>query len=110
MSYDIYLQMDTGGPEPVDVCDVGNYTSNVSPMWSLALGHSLADLHGRLCADCIAPLEAAVAHMRDLANRTIYAAMNPPNGWGEHGSATEYLAKLLEACRRHPKATVYVSR
>lgn len=110
MSYDIYLQIDTGGPEPADVCDVGNYTSNVSPMWRLALGHSLADLHGRQCVDCIPALTAAVDHMRDPANLATYEAMNPSNGWGKHDSATEYLARLLEACRKHPQASIYVSR
>jgi hypothetical protein len=109
VSYDIYLEIDTGGPERATVFEVGNYTSNVWRMWELALGESLSDLHGRQAADCIALLEGAVAHMRDPANIATYEAMNPSNGWGRHSSATDYLARLLEGCKQHPKTTIYVS-
>lgn len=38
MSYDVWLAIDTGAPEPATVAECGNYTSNVSGMWLLALG------------------------------------------------------------------------
>lgn len=111
MSYDIYLTIDTGGPEPATVHEVGNMTSNVSGMWRLALdGISLAELHGQECGECIPLLVRAVEHMRDPANTATYEAMNPANGWGNHESATRYLNNLLNACRAHPKATIDISR
>jgi hypothetical protein len=36
MSYDTYIEVDTGGPEPMSEW-IGNYTSNVSGMWSKSL-------------------------------------------------------------------------
>ncbi len=109
MSYDIYLQVDTGGSEPATVCDVGNMTSNVSRMWTKALGYSLGDLHGKVAGDCIADLERATSHIRHPDNRGEYEAMNPANGWGDHGGAARYLQDVLDACRNHPKTIVYVS-
>ncbi|MGW0581932.1 hypothetical protein ACWD25_39705, partial [Streptomyces sp. NPDC002920] len=48
MSYwiSVYMNVDTGGPEPayVELVEVGNYTSNVHPMWSDALGYCLYEL------------------------------------------------------------------
>lgn len=110
MSYDIWLDIDTGGPEPATVCEVGNYTSNVSDMWARALGYRLGDLHDRQCAECIDDLKRAVDHILDPANRADYEAMNPSNGWGSHEGAADYLVQLLNACRCHPKATVKISR
>lgn len=109
MSYDIDLEIDTGGPELATVYEVGNYTSNVSPMWALALGFPLRDLHGRQCGDCIADLKRAVDDILDPVNRATYEAMNPSNGWGDHEGAADYLVRLLSACRCHPKASIRVS-
>ena len=61
MSYDIWLEIDTGGSELKEVADIGNMTSNVSGMWYDALGHNLGDYHGKACADVIEPLQKAVA-------------------------------------------------
>jgi hypothetical protein len=109
MSYDLYLMIDTGGPEPAEVADVGNYTSNVSPLWALALGKPLSEFHGAAAGSCVKTLEKAVRHMRDPANAARYRAMQPENGWGNLEGATRYLEDLLSECRRHPRAWVYVS-
>ncbi|MGV9888355.1 hypothetical protein [Streptomyces sp. NPDC003395] len=111
MSYDIslHMQVDTGGPEPVDYCadDIGNYTANVSGMWHDALGRRLADLNGRTAGDCITELRRAVADMENRPDH--YRAMNPPNGWGNYEGALDYLRKLHDACCAHPKATIRIS-
>jgi hypothetical protein len=111
VSYDIalYLQVDTGGPEPVDYCaaDIGNYTANVSGMWADALGHRLADLKGRTAGDCIDTLRRAVADMENRPEH--YQAMNPPNGWGNYDGALAYLRQLHDACCAHPKAEIHIS-
>lgn len=111
MSYDIslYIQVDTGGPEPIEYCvdDVGNYTSNVSRMWTDALGHRLADLKGKTAGDCADGLKRAVADME--ARPDHYRAMDPPNGWGCYEGALSYLRSLLVACLAHPKAEIHIS-
>lgn len=111
MSYDIalYLKVDTGGSEPVDYCaaDIGNYTANVSGMWTDALGYRLADLKGRTAGDCTDDLRRAVADMQNRPDH--YRAMNPPNGWGDYEGALAYLRQLHDACCAHPKATVHIS-
>jgi hypothetical protein len=107
MSHDVYLEIDTGGSEPVTVFS-SNYTSNVSGMWAEALGFPLADLHGRTASDAIPDLRRAASHMAN--NPETYKAMNPPNGWGNYEGARDYLAEILGACLDNPKTTIAVSR
>lgn len=111
MSYNIslYMSVDTGGSLPVEVelADIGNYTSNVSGMWTEALGYRLADLKGKAARDCIPDLQRAVADM--IADPGRYEAMNPPNGWGSYDGALDYLRRLRDACIAHPKASIYIS-
>lgn len=109
MSYNAYMVIDTGSDEPACVADIGNMTSNVSPMWTKALGFQLRDLDGKTGYECISPLEHAVSHIRHPENTKAYKEMNPPNGWGNHESAAGYLEAILAACRQHPKATLKLS-
>lgn len=111
MSYDISLHayVTTGGPELTEVCvtEVGNYTSNVSPMWAEALGHRLRDLHGRRAGDVLDALRVAVTAME--TNPDEYRALNPENGWGSYDGALSYLRDLRDACAMHPNAQIYIS-
>lgn len=110
MSYDIslYLDVDTGGPEPLTVCvaTIGNYTVNVARMWSDALGHSLGDLKDKNAGDSLSALTAAVGKLRADPER--YRALEPSNGWGDYDGAVAYLAKLRDACAAHPKASIHI--
>ncbi len=106
MSYDIHLEIDTGGPDPGQVCDVGNHTWNCSPMFVKAIGESLTDLDGRVAGEVAEQLCLGVKAMLDDPGG--YEALNPPNGWGSYDSALAYLQNLALACRRHPKATIRV--
>lgn len=108
MSYDIWLEIDTGGPEPATVCEIGNYTSNVSGMWRDALGRSLGDYHGAPCSEAAGPILRGIERMRTDPAR--YEAMNPENGWGDYEGALKYLERLYEACTQHPKATIAIWR
>ena len=108
MSYDIWLTIDTGGREHATVAEVGNYTSNVSPMWTRALGFPLADLHHKNAGGCIASLVEAVARFEDEPEE--FSKLNPDNGWGDANGAANYLRRLLEACRKHPLARVEIWR
>lgn len=106
MSYDIYLEIDTGGAEPALLTD-WNFTSNVSRMWRAA-GADLAEFDGKTAGDCLPTLEAAVAEME--AHPAKYEAMDSPNGWGTYEHLMPRLDVLAEQFRAHPKATVRVSR
>jgi hypothetical protein len=107
MSYSIGLEIDTGGPEPAYLGGDWDYTSNCAPMWRRA-GADLAEFNGRLAVDCLPLLESAIAHMK--ANPSVYEAMNPDNGWGSYAGLVPALDDLAASFRRHPKATVTVSR
>lgn len=107
MSYDIWLEIDTGGPEPAVVGPDWNYTSNCGPMWRAA-GADLADFEGKPAGDCLPTLNAAITEM--AVNPARYEAMNPANGWGDYGSLLSALQQLAGGFRAHPKATVRVSR
>lgn len=109
MSYDIYMQVDTGGEYPATVCDVGNYTSNVCGMWQKALGMRLQDIRDKTGLECIPILENGVSNIMNPETRDEYIEMNPKNGWGDYAGACRYLQSVLDACREHPKAIVYVS-
>lgn len=107
MSYDISLDIDTGGPEPATVWDGWNITSNVAPMWRLS-GADLADFDGRRAGDCLPTLIDAAIDM--ATNPDKYTPLNPKNGWGDYEDCLEAMAKLLHALGRHPLATIRVSR
>lgn len=96
----------------VDVGDtvVGNMTSNVSPMWTKALGFRLAEMHQQTARRCIPHLQRAVARISDPDTRDEYVQMNPPNSWGDVASAEQYLRDLLRACEHAPTEKVWVSR
>ena len=111
MSLDVYLTMevDTGGDEPYSITLYdGNYTHNVTPMWSKAGVYKA--LYKRdewdreiTAAELIPVLQRGYTNMeRDSEG---YKELNPSNGWGSYGTAIEWLGKLLSACREHPKAT-----
>lgn len=110
MSYNVSLYIDTGGPELVELEYLGNMTSNVAPMWSLALGHGLIHLHGWLASRARYELERAVRHMRNPANAGMYEPLAPPNGHGSHETAAAFLERLLAGCTAHPKAILEVRR
>ena len=118
MSYNVYIEIDTGSPDGLTMVEeVGNYTSNVSGMWTHALTRTpldelrgrqrLRDLKGVNCADAIPCLTRAVEHMTDHPEE--YKSMEPDNGWGDYAGALAYLKALLDACRRHPKASIDVT-
>lgn len=107
MSYDIWLTIDTGGPEPHVITGGGNVTSNVAPMWRLA-GADLAEFDGLLAGNCLPALRAAVTAMETDPDK--YKALNPPNGWGSYDTCLRFLRELLTDFEANPQATVRVSR
>ena len=112
MSLDLYLyvDVDTGGPEPfqVNLFD-RNITHNVTPMWHKAgVYDALYNSEGRLAGELVPVLESGLADM--AVNYLEYRKLNPPNGWGDYDSAYDFLLKFMQACRKHPKSKVHVSK
>jgi hypothetical protein len=113
MSYDVYIEMDTGAGETT-VVDQQNYTSNVGQMWAhainpadpITLGDTI-DAHPK-ATDLQPIISLAVTRMAE--DMEFYAEMNPGNGWGDAEGAMGYLAWLALACLKHPNCTVRVSR
>lgn len=108
MSYDVYVEMDAGGPEPMFV-DLGNMTSNVSGIWKKAMyGTGVADFDGKEARECVNVLEEGIEQMKLYPER--FRDMEPSNGWGSVDGAREYLERLRDGFLRYPRATVRVSR
>jgi|SRR6266852_4906709 len=103
MSYSIWLEIDTGAPEPAVIWE-SNYTSNCSGMWWEALGRSLRDFQGAPCSESAGPLAEGAQRMQAEPER--YRAMNPENGWGDYEGALEFLRDLAEACKTHSRAVI----
>lgn len=105
MSYDVHFERTV----TVGDSDLG-YTYNCGAMFSHAIGagglYSLDKMRGE---DALPLLERAVKHMADPANQKFYTDMNPPNGWGDHESATVFLTKIRDNCRAHPDCIVRIT-
>jgi hypothetical protein len=112
MSYDIWLEIDTGNGQTAEVGPDMNYTSNVSPMWRKALEgtgfNGLAAMDGRRASDCEPALRTAVAAMD--TDFEAYEAMSPHNKWGDAAGARSVLWALADWCEKHPNTTVRVHR
>ena len=124
MSYDTHVAIDTGHGL-VRIEDVGNYTSNVGPMFYVVLpgpyegggrydgeGDSeprggLPGLSGLTCQQAAEILREATKQMAD--RRRELMVLNPENGWGCYDGALRYLRDCLEVCERHPRATFCVN-
>ncbi|WP_435109801.1 hypothetical protein [Nocardiopsis synnemataformans] len=106
MSYDISLVIDTGSSEPVEVVEVGNYTSNVAPMWQWALGVRLRDYDGVPCDRALAPLRDGIRRMQ--AAPDFYRPLTTNPEWGDYEGALNFLVKLTDACEANPKCTIEI--
>lgn len=106
MSYDVWLEIDTGGERPARVSESLDPTYNLAPMFALALGMGLRDLTGKTGADAQPILRKAVAAMETDPRR--FRALNSPNGWGSYDGALEFFRLFLADCVAHPKASIHI--
>jgi len=106
VSYDIWLEIDAGGPEPLHI-GYWNYTSNCAAMWKAA-GIDLALCAVRDAGGCAEGLAGAIANLR--ADPTRFRTMDPPNGWGSYDTLIPALEELLELFESAPKARVGIWR
>lgn len=108
MSYNIHLEADLGGPEPVIVGNLyWDYTSNGAPMWRAA-GADLALFDQRPAAECAPVLAIAIGRME--LDPESFRTLEPPSKWGSFDTLLPKLRELLEAFNAAPDAIVRVSR
>lgn len=107
MSWDIWLEVDTGGPEPATIAhEPLNYTYNVSPMYRLAGLGTPSEWDGKP-ADEVYRITTVVA--KTMVERwDECVALNPENGWGDAGGALDFILHVRRVCADHPRATVRV--
>ena len=106
MSYDIWVEMDAGGEEPMTAGD-WNYTSNMAPAWRAA-GADLGEFHGLKARVCSPVLRLAIARMEE--DTESYREYDAQNGWGSMDTLLPALRELADDLERYPEATVKVSR
>jgi len=59
-------------------------------------------------AELIEPVETGLADI--VARPSYYEQYNAKNGWGLYKNFVPWIAKYIEACKRHPEAIVSVFR
>lgn len=106
MSYDVYLEMSTGGEHDVEAF-WRNHTSNTAGIWRTA-GIDLAECDGRRASSVAEGLAVAVDRIKRNPER--YREFEPDNGWGTVESTLEFLEAILAACIAHPATTMRISR
>lgn len=113
MSLDIWLtqEVDYGGPNGPERVEhfTANITHNLSRMWSQAgIWEALYESDGKTAADILPALEVGCDYMLEHPDEC--RAHDARNGWGTYKDALPWLQRLIEACRRYPKAEIRVSR
>lgn len=110
MSYDVWLEIEPAPGRFETHLSLGNITSNVSRMWSLASPETdgLREIDGKRCSEFAHRLKAGVDDMR--AHPEKYLPLNPENGWGDYEAALEYLSNIADAAYAHPMAIAGVDR
>lgn len=106
MSYDVWLEIDTGGEYPHRVTDSMDPTYNLGPMFAAALGRPIRSLTGMSAAEALPVLRGAIAAMQ--ADPARFKALNPPNGWGDYTGALDFMEWFASVCADHPKAMVHI--
>lgn len=114
MSWNICLEINTGGSESVDVYDE-DLTYNVGMIIRFAFDqhhetNALGSvLDGKTATEAASMIGDALNRLRDPANGEKLAEMEPRNGWGSLRSTITFLKSLRAACLEHPKCTICVS-
>ena len=107
MSLDIWLSIDTGGPELASLDISYNYTHNVTFMWAKAGCYdALYNSNGKLAREIIGDLRKAIIAMEE--DPKAYKALNPKNGWGDYEGALAWLKALTDEFALNPNATIGV--
>ena len=115
MSLGVWLtiKVDTGGEKPhsVELYD-GNVTHNLAPMAREAVLYrhlwEPEELGIEKAGDLISPLKVGLSMLREYPEQ--FKKLNPANGWGNYDGFVIFVAEYLEACIKHPKAIISISK
>ncbi len=109
MSYDISLMVKVEGIDKfVEVAEGGNTTYNVRELIKQASGWVIKDTGNNGLAEDIGKL--VEESIRQLSDRPeLYRQYEAKNGWGTVECTLEFFIELLNACKDHPYAYVFVS-
>lgn len=103
MSYDIYLEIDTGAPDHMTLFHI-DPTYNLSPMFKEALGDAgVRSLNGRIARDTIEILRKAVDDME--ADPVRFKMHDAANGWGVYRDCLSIMRRLFQEASTHRNAT-----
>jgi len=109
VSWDIWFEVDLGGPKPLEVGESFNYTSNVGPMIDLCdKGFNFKYLDGKHAEILGACISVIINFLEDEANLEALTKLEPDNGWGSRVDFVSWLKKLNRQCLEMPKAVVRV--
>lgn len=111
MGLGIYLiTKDVDGNE-IDVYDT-NITHNLTKMASEAGIYEALwrpeEEGWHKAGEIVEVLERGLADLK--ARPEYFEQFNAPNGWGLYEHFVPFVERYLEKCRKHPSATIYVSR
>jgi hypothetical protein len=105
MSWDVWLEMDTGGPIKTEVSESFNYTHNCNCMLR-DVGIEWSEMRNMKGKDVVFMLDIAIEKLKSDPEK--YRKMNPSNGWGSYDSLLSVLERIVEDFSMHPKATLGV--
>jgi hypothetical protein len=79
-----------------------NCTYNCSDMWFkiYPADEKMVPIEGMSGKESYYILKHAVDRL--LANPEVFAALNPPNGWGSYQGFFEFISEMLMAAHKHP--------
>lgn len=127
MSADVWLVVDTGGPDPARLEDTAeNVTYNLSALLSACgfPGHrTMLGMRAREAArvysavaenlraafyppERVGPVPHADAEERRIKRLAYLTSLLPDNGWGTVENALAFCDRMAAACAAHPLATV----
>lgn len=108
MSYDIWMEIDTGGKEPASLTDTINPTYNLGPIFR----HALSDSRGLYAFDkslgrtCTNLIMTGLQRLHDEIDEC--RKLEPDNGWGSVQDAVTTLRSIKRWCEENPLATLRV--
>lgn len=115
MSYDVWLEVDLGGPYPIRVGGLDdNYTYNLSRFFTWFLGKSLSEFNGEEAERLMFAIQDGYERFSGAYDSSIMTIeelkrFEPDNGWGSVPSALAFLSRVYKACILAPNARVRVS-
>ena len=115
MSLDVYLyiDVDTGGEKKERVyLYEDNITHNLGKMATKAEIYNVLwrpkDIYAERAKDIIDQLSEGLRCLKEFPD--YFKGFNSPNGWGLYEHFVPFVENYLEACKKHPKALIGVSR